>query len=39
MTVDRLLETLRARYPNVRGGNGLDGALEDVSAFDAAHPK
>lgn len=38
MTVGRLLDTLRPRYPNVRGGNGLDRALEEILAYDAAHP-
>ncbi len=38
MTVDRLLATLRPRYPNVRGGKGLDAAAKEIAAFDATHP-
>lgn len=38
MTVSRLLDTLRPRYPRVRGGAGLDAAADEMKAFDAAHP-
>lgn len=38
MTVWRLLDTLRARYPKVRGGNGLEGALTEMADFDRANP-
>lgn len=38
MTVGRLLDALRPRYPGVRGGEGLEDAMLEVSAFDATHP-
>ncbi len=38
MTVGRLLDTLRPRYPNVRGGQGLDAAAAEIAEFDAENP-
>jgi UDP-N-acetylmuramate--alanine ligase len=38
MTVGRLIDTLRKRYPKVRGGEGLDAALRDILEFDRANP-
>ncbi len=38
MTVKRLLDTLKTRYPNVRGGRGLDAAAEEIEAFDRKNP-
>ena len=38
MTIDRLLDTLRPRYPRVQGGKGQGAALEDLLAYDALNP-
>lgn len=38
MTVGRLLDTLRPRYPRITGGAGLDAAAAEMRAFDAARP-
>lgn len=39
MTVRRLLDTLRVRYPKVRGGEGIEAATGDMLALDAKHPE